>query len=80
VIVGVESTDSRNYGEKHGTLHLTDGETVKREKREEYKLDESHRWECGELETLDDGVGFRGGLGVGSHHFSLGITGHFIIY
>jgi len=56
VIVGVESTDSRNYGEKHGTLHLTDGETVKREKREEYKLDESHRWERRELETLDDGV------------------------
>jgi len=76
VVIHVEETNGQSHCRNNSLVHLTHRPRVRQDHREDGQLDEGHRWEEWELESLVQFLDFSSGLwGILFH--SLAVTWHF---
>jgi hypothetical protein len=76
VIIHVKETNGQSRGGHNSLVHLTHRPRVRQDHREDGQLDEGHRWEEWELESLVQFLDFISGFWSILFH-SLAVTWHF---
>lgn len=71
----MEETNSQRKAGDDDTVHLTRGEGIARDERDEHHLDDGKLGESGHREARLGSRDLLGGLGLGIH--GLGVSGHF---